>query len=152
MSNIKQIAFVEADKYVVAKPYYGLAPFKPPQTFKTSYGTFYDTGDYVINAGFLFSANFPAINTFETRRAACVHDFYYCLMKDGHLDRSYRDDADYLLHTMLIEDGVNPIRAAWWLTAVRIGGDKALNSPAPKVQYSPSADEVPDINRHVGLV
>lgn len=152
MPTVKQIAFVEADKYILAKPYYGLAPFKPPKTFKTSYGTFYETGEYVINAGFLFSANFPAINTFETRRAACIHDFYYALMKDGHLDRSYRDDADHLLHSMLLEDGVNPFRAAWWLTAVRIGGEKALNSKPPQVQYSPSNYAVPNINAHVGLI
>jgi hypothetical protein len=134
---MKQIAFVEADKFIVAVAYHDNAPFLPPETIRTSYGTFYSTGEYIIHPGFLFSANWPAINTFNTRRAACVHDFFYTLMKDGYLPRSYRDHADYLLYDMLREDGMPSFRAFYWLKAVQLGGEAALNSPKPYIQYSP---------------
>jgi hypothetical protein len=149
---MKQIAFVESDKYIVAKEYQDIAPFKPEKAILTSYGVFYPNGEYVIKAGFLFSASWPAMNTFDTRRAACVHDYFYNLMKDGHLPRIYRKDVDKLFHKMLREDGMNLVRAKYWYLAVRIGGDKALDSPAPKIQYSPSNIPVPNINKHVGLV
>jgi hypothetical protein len=144
---MKQIAFVNSDKYIVAKEYKDVAPFKPTRSILTTYGVFLTSGEYYVKEGFLFSANWPAINTFSTRRAACIHDFFYCLMKDGHLPRSYRYDVDYLLYNMLLEDGMNPLRAWGWFKAVRLGGDAALDSPRPKVQYSPvNPDDVPKQN------
>lgn len=137
---MKQIAFVDADKYIVAKEYKDIAPFKPSKAILTSYGVFLTSGEYIIKAGFLFSANSPAINTFESRRAACVHDFFYSLMKDGHLPRSLRYEVDYLFYNILLEDGMISFRAYYWFQAVRIGGDNALDSAPPKVQYSPRAE------------
>lgn len=150
---LKQIAFIESDKYLVAKPYNAIAPFKPESTIKTSFCEFLPTGEFTIYAGFLFSASFPAINTFESRRAACVHDAMYELMKKGLLPRSYRQAVDQYFYDNLREDGMNILRAWYWHKAVRIGGDNALDSPSPKIQYSPvNPDSVPDINKHKGLV
>jgi hypothetical protein len=138
MQSVKQVVFVDADKYVVARPYHDTAPFAPSETITAPYGTLHSNGDYEIREGFLFSANFPAINTFNTRRAACVHDFFYCLIKDGYLPRSFRADADYLLYDMLREDGMPDFRAWYWYKAVHIGGDRALDQPRPRMQYSPA--------------
>jgi hypothetical protein len=134
---MKQIVFNDADKYVVHEDYYDVAPFKPTEDIRAPYGTFWKTGEYIVNRGFLFSANFPAINTFNTRRAACVHDFFYTLMKDGYLDKSYRDHADYLLYDHLREDGMPSFRAFYWLKAVQVAGGAVLNSSKPKPQRSP---------------
>jgi hypothetical protein len=142
MQGVKRIAFIEADKFVLAEDYVDTAPFRPSQDVRTSYGAFYVTGDYHIKPGFLFSANWPAINTFNTRRAACVHDFFYNLMKDGHIERAFRDHADYLLYDMLRDDGMPDFRAFYWLKAVQIGGAAALDSPGPQKQYSPRAPTV----------
>jgi hypothetical protein len=133
----KQIVFVPADKYVLAEDYDDIAPFRPSINIETSYGFFSTTGAYRIRRGFLFSANWPAINTFNTRRGAAVHDFFYSLMKDGFIDFSFRDHADYLLYDMLREDGMPDFRAYYWLKAVQIGGEAALRSPRPPKQYSP---------------
>lgn len=149
---MKQIAFIDADKYLAALDYQDIAPFKPKKDIKTSYGSFLATGEYVIKAGFLFSANWPAINTLDSRRAAGVHDFFYNLMKDGLLPRSYRYDADYLLYNILLEDGMIPLRAFGWFKAVRLGGDEALDSPRAKVQYAPRDPKtIPNINIHKPL-
>lgn len=134
----KQIAYVDSDKFILAKNYSDIAQFKPVTRILTGYGVFNIDGSYEVFKGFLFSANSPAINTMDSRRAAMCHDFFYTLMKDEHLSRSYRYDADYLLYNMLIEDGMIPLRAWAWFKAVRLGGDAALDSPKPKIQYAPS--------------
>lgn len=134
---MKKIAFVDADKYVLADNYQDFAPFAPPHDIYTSYGAFYMSGQYEVSAGFLFSANWPAINTDDGKRAAMCHDFFYNLMKDEHLSRDYRADVDKLFYDMLIEDGMPSLRAWYWHKAVRVGGNAALDSPKPKKQYAP---------------
>lgn len=134
---MKQIAYIESDKYILADDYFDVAPFAPTDTINTTYGTFYPDGQYKVSKGFLFSANSPAINTNDSKRAAMVHDFFYSLMKDGLLSREYRDDVDRYFYDMLIIDGMIPLRAWYWYKAVRVGGDNALNSPKPKTQYAP---------------
>jgi hypothetical protein len=140
---MKQVAYSHADKYVLAKDYYDFAPFTVDTSIFTPYGAFYITGEYRISKGFLFSANAPAINTQDSRRAACVHDFFYSLMKDGYLDRKYRYDVDYLFYNQLLEDGMVSFRAWYWFRAVRLGGDNALNSPRPKVILAPPKSTLP---------
>jgi hypothetical protein len=137
MQDLKKIAFVEADKYILVEQYFDVAPFKPLRSIFTKYGAFYSSGEYKINEGFLFSANFPAINTFNTRRGACVHDFFYCLIKDGYLERSLRNQIDYYFYDLLKQDGMPDYRAFYWLQAVQFGGENALNTPSPQKQYSP---------------
>ena len=145
---MKKLAYVDADKYIVAKDYTDIAPFKPGVDIVTSYGEFKTTGEFTIKKGFLFSANFPAINTEDSRRGACVHDFFYCLMKDGHLPRSYRSAVDKYFYTILIEDNMIPMRASYWLKGVQIGGDAALDAPYHKVKYAPP-DPMPEAGHQV---
>lgn len=136
---MKQLFYAHADKYVLAEEYDDKANFAPPVAILTSYGAFYPNGDYIIFRGFLFSANRPAINTEDSRRAACVHDFFYSLMKDGHLSRSFREAVDKLFYDHLIEDGMISFRAWYWYKAVRVGGNNALDSAKPKVRRAPPA-------------
>lgn len=135
--EVKQIKYSLADKFVLAENYSGLAPFVPLKDIVTSYGAFYTTGEYFIFRGFLFSANRPAINTEDSIRASCNHDFFYNLMKDGLLNRDYREVVDKLFYEHLIEDGMVGFRALYWWKAVRIGGDDALDSPYPKIKIAP---------------
>lgn len=134
---MKQCAWVPADKYINAEDYFDIAHFYPPFNIKTSYGEFNVDGTYVIYKGFLYSANWPAINTDDSRRAAMCHDFFYSLMKDGLLTREFRESVDNLFFSILKEDGMPSFRAYAWLRAVQIGGEAALNSPSPKVIRSP---------------
>jgi hypothetical protein len=134
---MKQIVFNDADKYVVHEDYYDMAPFKPTDDIKTSYGAFYKTGEYLIYRGFLFSANSPAINTFNTRRPSAVHDFFFSLMKDGYLPKSYFDAVNYYFYDQLREDGMMAHRAWYWYMAVQKFGMAVLNTPKPSPQRSP---------------
>lgn len=134
---MKQCAWVEADKYVNVEDYYDVAPFKPQKNIRTRYGEFNRDGSYVIYEGFLYSANFPAINSDDSRRGAMIHDFFYLLMKQGHLSRDFRYEVDYYFYNILLEDGMIELRAYYWFRAVRVGGDDALDSPPPKVTRSP---------------
>jgi hypothetical protein len=134
---MKQIIFNDADKFVVHHDYLDRAWFAPIDDIRTEYGLFLRGGEFLIKRGFLFSANFPAINTFNTRRSACVHDFFYSLMKDGWLGRNYRQQVDELFYDHLREDGMNPLRAYYWFQAVRVGGEAALNKPRPMPMSSP---------------
>jgi hypothetical protein len=136
---MKQISYSNADKYVLAEDYFDVAPFTPNKTILTSYGAFYPTGEYKVSKGFLFSANFPAINTINSRRGAMVHDFFYSLMKDGYLERDKQYDVDYLFYNMLTEDGMSSLRAWYWFKAVRLGGESALDAPYPTVKKAPQA-------------
>lgn len=137
---MKQIEYSNADKFVLAKDYFDIAPFAPKDTILTSYGAFYPTGEYKVSRGFLFSANRPAINTEDSKRASMVHDAFYSFMKDGYLSRDYREAVDKLFYDMLIEDGMVSFRAWYWYKAVRVGGENALNSPYPKVKKAPPAN------------
>lgn len=134
---MKHIAYSRADKFVLAKNYYDIAPFAPEKTILTTYGAFYPSGEYKVSTGFLFSANFPAINTEDSKRASMAHDFFYNLMKDGHLSRDCREAVDKLMYDMLIEDDMPSLRAWYWYKAVRVGGESALNSPYPKIILAP---------------
>lgn len=134
---MKQCAWVPADKYINAEDYFDIAHFYPPFNIKTSYGEFNVDGTYIIYKGFLYSANWPAINTDDSRRAAMVHDFGYSLMKDGVLSREFRESFDNLFYSILKEDGMPSFRAYAWLRAVQIGGEKALDAPAVKIIRSP---------------
>jgi hypothetical protein len=139
---MNKIAYIDADKYVLAEDYHCKAPFMPENAILTSYGAFFPNGQYTILKGFLFSANRPAINTEDSRRAACIHDFFYCLIKDEYLSRDYREAIDKLFYDHLIEDGMASFRAWYWYKAVRIGGEWALNSPAPRKKYAPNDKKV----------
>jgi hypothetical protein len=149
---MKQIAFIHTQRFLLAIDYRDKAPFAPKKDIHTSYGSFLTTGEYVIKAGFLYDANWPAINTYDSIRGAGVHDFFYNLMKDGLLPRSFRYDVDYLFYNILLEDGMIPLRALGWFKVVRLGGDDAIDAPKPQIQYAPIDPRlIPNINRHKPL-
>lgn len=148
----RQIAYVKADKFILGRDEFFSLPFKPKETIRTSYCTFYDNGDLHIKRGFLWSANFPAINTENTKPASLLHDCIYNLIKDGFLPREpYREHGDRLLYDVLIECNVLQYRAFAWYKAVQLGGDEALDSPPPKMYYSPVDVKLQD-NPRKGLI
>jgi hypothetical protein len=133
-----KLAYIAADKYLVADRYVAIMPFLPPMDIRTEFVDFFADGTLVIREGFNFSANWPAINTEDSRRGAAEHDALYWLMKLDLLDRRvYREKVDLRLYEVLREDGMVDFRAWYWYKAVRVGGDDALNSPFPAIKYAP---------------
>jgi hypothetical protein len=133
-----KIAYTHADKFVLGKDAIFKLSFAPQYTVDTSYARFTPDGVLIVKRGFLWSANFPAMNTENTRPASLVHDALYELIKDGHLPRKpFKNLADMVMRDVLLECGILDARAWAWYMAVQIGGDNALNAPRPALMYSP---------------
>ncbi len=56
----------------------------------------------------------PAIHTPNFLRGSLVHDALYQLIRTGVLYEEDREKADQLLKTIVLEDGMNSLRA-WWV-------------------------------------
>lgn len=76
-----------------------------------------------IRAGYAWNgASGPTWDDKSNMRGSLVHDCLYQAMVEDRLPRTLRGEADKLLHTLCIEDGMNRVRAAVWLWAVRRHG------------------------------
>lgn len=86
----------------------------------------FPNGDLVIQKGYAWDgASGPTIDGPESMRASLVHDALYDLIGSGHLSLEDRDEADADLHKLLIEDGMNPLRAKIWTEMVGMFGEAA---------------------------
>jgi hypothetical protein len=83
----------------------------------------------------------PAIDTKNFMRGSLVHDALYQLMRLGALDAAvYRKQADDLLRTICLEDGMSRLRAWWVYVGVRAGAAgaaKRINEPEIDVVTAP---------------
>lgn len=135
----RPIAYTNADKFVLGRDETFKLWFAPKQRIETSYAIFETDGKLTGKRGFLWSANFPAINTNDTKPASLCHDLIYQLIKDGYLPRDpYKNLADEAMRQILLECGVVDFRAYAWYKAVQAGGDNALDTPKPSLMYAPS--------------
>ena len=135
----RPIAYTNADKFVLGRDETFQLWFAPKERIETSYAIFETDGKLTGKRGFLWSANFPAINTNDTKPASLCHDLIYNLIADGLLPRRpFKDLADEALRRILIECGVVEFRAYGWYEAVQIGGDNALDTPKPSLMYAPT--------------
>ena len=84
-------------------------------------------GILTIKAGYAWDGpSGPAIDTATFMRASLVHDALYQLMRLDHLDhRNSRKQADDLLKTMCIADGMWRIRAWYVYLAIRLFGARS---------------------------
>lgn len=64
----------------------------------------------------------PTVDTKNFMRGALVHDALYQLMREGKLNRGYKDKADVELHRACREDGMSRIRAWYVLKSMRFTG------------------------------
>ena len=93
-------------------------------------------GRLVIRARYAWDgASFVLFRWFGTPRAwilpSLVHDALYQLIRDGLMDRQYRDAADRLFRELLIERGVWRIVAWGAYYAVRVFGNFAVRKTNP---------------------
>lgn len=64
----------------------------------------------------------PTWDDATNMRAGLVHDALYQLLRADLLPPAYRRDADDLLKKMVLEDGMGPLRAAYFHWGVRTFG------------------------------
>lgn len=78
-------------------------------------------GWLLISGGYAWDGpSGPAIDTANFMRASVVHDALYQLIREGHLDRSWRKGADMELRRFCLQDGMHPVRAWWVYWGVRL--------------------------------
>ena len=69
----------------------------------------------------------PTIDTRSFMRASLVHDALYQLMRETHLQQSFREKADRIMIQICKEDGMCAIRRFWVRIAVRKFAKKAAS-------------------------
>ena len=114
-----------------------ILPSKP--LVDTEYIALDDNGDLTIRSGYSWDgASGPAIQTQDSMRASLIHDAYYQLIRQGHVDMSYREQADSAYRRICIEDGMSHPRAQAHYIALRMfGATAAMAESEPVVLVAP---------------
>jgi len=66
----------------------------------------------------------PTIDTKTFIRGSLIHDALYQLMREGYVDRKYRDYSDRLLRDICIDVGMNRFRAWYIYISLKWFGEK----------------------------
>jgi len=92
-------------------------------------------GMLYINAGYAWDGpSGPTLDDNTNMRGSLVHDALYQLMREGLLSEEYREQADYELYRICLEDGMNIARASCYYKAVRcFGSSFAAVAPDPVI-------------------
>jgi hypothetical protein len=86
-------------------------------------------GDLIIKSEYCWDGpSNPAPDTKNFMQGSLVHDALYQLMREGHIDRSERDQADQILRDICIADGMFKPFANIVYKAVKKFGAKHVNS------------------------
>lgn len=125
---IKTIYYKRGYKYQLAKKYTIDTMIFPGRNIKSSYIELDITGTLIIKSGYAWDGpSGPAIDTYNFMRGSLVHDALYQLMREGLLDKHYREKADEELRRICREDGMSWIRAWWVYCGVRKGAGFAAD-------------------------
>ena len=100
--------------YQIATPIIG-------RDIQTEYVDLNVKGLLTIKAGYAWDgASGPTKDSKKSKRASCIHDALYQLMRMKRLDyRSDRKTADEIFYKLLLADGMNRFRAWYWRRGVR---------------------------------
>ena len=122
------IRYKSGYKYQLDETYDVATGIIPSMSIHKGYLRLYSSGLLTIHKGYAWDGpSGPAVDTLNFMRGSLVHDAFYQLMREGHLDATvYREDVDRLLQRMCKEDGMTALRAWWVYTGVRFGGGNAL--------------------------
>ena len=136
---MKCIAYKGGYKYLLQEPYLIQTNIIPGVGIYTGYASLDTFGLLAIQKGYAWDGpSGPTIDTPDFMRGSLVHDVLYQLMREGHLDYCWREQADKLLQTICLEDGMPAIRAWWVYKAVRwFGGKGASKDIFHKLKYAP---------------
>jgi hypothetical protein len=123
------IAYKSGYKYQLKKDYVTAIGINPPAPIVTKYIELAADGTLTIRDGYAWDGpSGPTIDTLDFMRGSLVHDAFYQLIREGHLDKAkYRDVADRLLQKMCKQDGMFALRAWWVYQAVHRFGDPAAD-------------------------
>jgi hypothetical protein len=139
MLRDKLLYFKRGYKYQVARDYRIKLAVIPYQPICLPFVLMDTAGDTVIKTGYAWNgASGPTVDTRNTMTGSLVHDLLYQLIRLGLIDPKYKAYADKLLKEICVEDGMNSIRAACWLWAVKtFGGPSCKPDAEPKEEVAP---------------
>lgn len=97
------------------------------------------SGWLTIHTGYAFDgASGPTIDTLDCMAAAAVHDAGYQMIRLGLIAIDKKDYFDNLLYTIMVEDGMNTVRARLWYWAVKMFGRGSTRPSAePQEKVAP---------------
>lgn len=139
MDNILEhkIFYKEGYKYQLEEPYRVETACRPYVTGGNRFVSIDTQGILTISAGYAWDgASGPAIDTKNFMRGSLVHDALYQLIAIGILPPNQRQYADLMLKEIVLEDGMNPIRAWWVHLAVKHFG-QVYSRQIDHVQFAP---------------
>ena len=84
-------------------------------------------------AGFCFEPSGPTIKTKSIMRGCCAHDAIYWLIRNGHLEPTWKEAGDRLMLEIHTEDNVMYLRAKYFYKAVITFGDASID-PANRIK------------------
>ena len=118
---MKHIQYKAGYKYQLHKDFFISTNIRPDvgMSSPTGFLELLANGSLFIKKGYAWDgASGPAVDTKIFMRGSLVHDAIYQLLREG-LDQKHRIEADKLMRTICVCDGMSKIRAWWCYTAVR---------------------------------
>jgi len=125
---MKCIVYRGGYKYQLKQPYHvktGIQVQDPVVDHR--FITLHADGRMELKAGYAWDGpSGPTLDTPNFMRGSLVHDAFYQLMRERHLDyKVYRKPADVLIRRMCRKDGMSRARAWWVYRGLRLMGEKA---------------------------
>ncbi len=117
-------------KYQLYEDYEVQTKIIPIQDVRTRFLDLTERGLLTIRAGYAWDGpSGPAIDTATFMRASLVHDALYQLIREGFLERGWRDEADNEMRRICVEDGMSRFRAWYAYHAVSVFGGRVGMKP-----------------------
>lgn len=132
------IKFRDGYKYQLAETYEintGIIGY----TVDTEFIKLTPVGILTIKSGYAWDGpSGPTHDTLDSMRGSLVHDALYQLMRWGLLPFSERGYVDLLFKNILLEDGMNEVRAGIWYAGVsRFAGEAARPESRKEIFIAP---------------
>jgi hypothetical protein len=134
-----KVKYIEGYKYQLVEDYTCFIGVCPPKSLVSKWVILSDNGFLTIRKGYAWNgASGPTWDTKNSIRASLLHDAVYQLIRLGLVEASWKEKADNLLHDVLVEDGMNIVRAEIWEEGVEhFGKSSTLVDAEPKVLEAP---------------
>jgi hypothetical protein len=134
-----KIKYRKGYKYVLAADYTLFTGITPPKSLVFKWAILSNNGYLTIIHDYPWDgASGPTIDTRDAMRGPLVHDVIYEMIRLGYLEPKWKTRADDLLKEILLEDGMNPIRAEIWEEGVEhFGRSSTLIDAEAKVLEAP---------------
>lgn len=135
-----KIYYKKGYEYQLEKSFEILTGIVPLQEGGNDFVKINKSGILTLSRGYAWDGpSGPAIHTPNFLRGSLVHDALYQLIRMGVLDETFhRLQADKLLKELVLEDGMNSLRAWWVFKAVHWFGGVYMRNRSDEILQAPS--------------